>query len=33
MEFGQLEIKIVPFWTGYEYELRFEGKEVYKHFA
>eukprot|EP00752_Nemacystus_decipiens_P016200 g14487.t1 len=32
-DFGQLEIKIVPFWTGYQYELWHEGKEVYTFFA
>lgn len=32
-DFGKLVIKIVPFWTGYQYELWHDGKEVYKHFA
>ncbi|CAM9834186.1 unnamed protein product [Ectocarpus sp. 12 AP-2014] len=32
-DFGRLEIKIVPYWTGYQYELWHEGKEVYTFFA
>ncbi|CAM9939735.1 unnamed protein product [Pylaiella littoralis] len=32
-DFGALEIKIVPYWTGYQYELWHEGKEVYTFFA
>ncbi|CAM9637965.1 unnamed protein product [Laminaria digitata] len=38
-DFGRLEIKIIPFWTGespflsYQYELWHEGKEVYSFFA
>ncbi|CAM9220300.1 unnamed protein product [Hapterophycus canaliculatus] len=31
-DFGRLEIKIVPYWTG-EYRLWHEGQEVYTFFA
>ncbi|CAN0053354.1 unnamed protein product [Discosporangium mesarthrocarpum] len=31
--FGELEIKIETFWTGYQYELWFEGEKIYSLFT